>query len=128
MAQLVCREWHLVPKCVTSTWWCCRTPYLPTVEVVDTVCGSPYTTLWAGVVGLVEMGGRVYLRWKAGMFSKSSSHMWGNWYFPMFLLRDRSLTLMSIASLMVLVRVCDSLPPMEKLSNLVWWPQVLVWS
>ena len=30
-----------------------------------------------------------------------------------------SLTLMYIASLMVLVRVCDFLPTMEKLSNLV---------
>ena len=35
----------------------------------------------------------------------------------MFLSRDRSLTLKYIASLVVLARVCDSLPTLEKLSN-----------
>ena len=42
------------------------------------------------------------------MFNETSSHMWGSWYLPMLLLKDRSLTLMNISSLMVLVRVCDS--------------------
>ena len=68
----------------------------------------------------------VYLR--SGVFDKTSFHMWGNWYFPMFVLKDRSLTFMNVASLMVLARACDSLPRMEKSSNLVWWPEVLAWS
>ena len=62
------------------------------------------------------MGGMVYLRWRSGVLNKTSSHMWGSQYFTIFLLRD-GCTLMYIASLMVLVRVCDSLPKMEKLSN-----------
>ena len=46
----------------------------------------------------------------------------------MFLLSDGSLDLIYIAFLMVLVRLYDSLPTLEKLSTLVWWPVVLAWS
>ena len=46
--------------------------------------------------------------------------MWGSWYLPIFLLRDGSLTITYIASLMVLTRVCHSLPAMEKLSMMIW--------
>ena len=46
----------------------------------------------------------------------------------MFLLRDGSLILMDMASLMVLSMFCVSLPTMEKLSTLVSWPVVLAWS
>ena len=45
--------------------------------------------------------------------------MWGRWYLPTFLLRNRSLTLMYKASLMVLVILCASLLTMEKLSTLI---------
>ena len=43
----------------------------------------------------------------------------GSGYLPMFLLAGRSLTLMYIASLVVMLRICDSLPTVEKLANLV---------
>ena len=41
---------------------------------------------------------------------RTSSHIWGRWYLPMFLFRDGSLTLMSRASLIALVRFWSSLP------------------
>ena len=43
----------------------------------------------------------------------------GQMVLPNVLLSDGSLTLIYMASLMVLLMVCDSLPTMEKLSNLV---------
>ena len=77
-------------------WECCRTPNLSIVVIVDTVW-APYITLWAGDVGhtawaLVDIGWRVNLRWRSGMLNKTSSHTGGDWYFPIFLLRDGSLT------------------------------------
>ena len=48
--------------------------------------------------------------------------MCGSWYFPMFLLRDGSLTEMYMASLMVLVVPCASLLMMVKQSTLVGCP------
>ena len=33
-------EKHLVPGCKGPNWWCCRTPYLPIAEVVDTGKGG----------------------------------------------------------------------------------------
>ena len=47
------------------------------------------------------------------LLNKTSSYIGGSWYFAMFLLRDRSLTLMNMASLMVLLMVSDSLPTGE---------------
>ena len=44
-----------------------------------------------------------YLGWRAGMFSRTSSQMWGSWNLPTFQLRDGPLTLMYIACLMILV-------------------------
>ena len=41
----------------------------------------------------------------------------GNWYFPIFLLREGSLILMNMASLMVLETLCAFLATMEKLST-----------
>ena len=43
----------------------------------------------------------------------------GGWYLQVHLLRDGLLILRKMASLMVLVMVCDSLPTMEKLYNLI---------
>ena len=62
-----------------------------------------------------------YLRWRVGVSCRTSSQMWCNWYLPRFLLRDESLTLMNMASLMVLVTTCTSLPTMEMLSTLMQW-------
>ena len=59
---------------------------------------------------------------------RTSSHMWGRWYLPMFLFRDGLLTLMNIDYLINLERFCSSLPTMLKLSSVVVWPVVLLWS
>ena len=82
--------------------------------------------VWLSTVGGWSCG-RDYLRWKSGVLNRASSHMWDNWNLPMLLLRNGSLTLMYMASLMVLVMYM-SLPTVEKLSTLVWWPVVLVCS
>ena len=66
-----------------------------------------------------------YLRWKAAVSCRTSSQMWGSCNLPRFLLRDGSLTLMNIASLMVLVMLCTFKPSMEKLSTLIQCPKVL---
>ena len=94
------------------------------------MCGPPYylASWYCGLAQGPCKYGRVYLSWRSRALNKTSFNIWCNWYFPMFLLRDGSLTLTKIMSLMVLVRVCDSLPTIKKLSNLVWWCEVLAWS
>ena len=59
---------------------------------------------------------------------RTSSHIWGRWYLPMFLFRDGPLTLMHVDSLISLERFCSSLPTTLKLSSVVVWPEVLLWS
>ena len=51
----------------------------------------------------------------SGDLTSTSSQICGSWYLPIFLLRDGSLTLISIASLIVLVILWSSLPTMLKL-------------
>ena len=52
----------------------------------------------------------VYLILSAGEFTSTSSHMCCSWYLPIFLVRDGSLTLMRIASLMDMAVFWSSLP------------------
>ena len=59
---------------------------------------------------------------------RTSSHIWGRWYLPMFLFRDGSLTLMNKASFIALVRFWSSLPTIVKLLMLILWPEMLQWS
>ena len=59
----------------------------------------------------------VYLNLRSGVFDKTSSPIWDNWYFPVFVLRYGSLILQYMASLMVLTRLSDSLSTMKKLSS-----------
>ena len=66
-----------------------------------------------------------YLRQTAGVSCRTSYLMWGSRNLFRILLRDGSLTLMNIASSMVLVMLCTSLPTMERLSILMWCPVVL---
>ena len=54
--------------------------------------------------------------------------MYGSWNLPIFLLRDGSLTLINIASLMVLAIFWSSLPTMLKLPRDTSWPVMLWWS
>ena len=60
-----------------------------------------------------------YVIFSSGMLSRTSSHICGRWYLPTFLLRDRSLALMYIASFMAVLRFWSSFPTMLKFSNLV---------
>ena len=68
----LCKERHLLLKYIASKWWCWRTPYLPSIEVVDTVCG-PYITLWPSVVGLVQLD---LLTLKGGSFWGGDQGCW----------------------------------------------------
>ena len=89
---------------------------------------GPLHCQWAGVVDLVDLEGRTYLRWRSRVLNKTSSHVWGSWYLSMFLLRDGSFAPINMVSLMALGMVCDYLSTLEEKSNLVWCPEVLAWS
>ena len=72
------------------------------------------------------------MEWPLGQFNfnsdvvcRTSSHIWGKWYLPMFLFRDGSLTLMNRASLIALVRFWPSLPTIVKSLMLMLWPEML---
>ena len=65
------------------------------------------------------------LKCKAWKSCRILSQMWGTWNLPIFLLKDGSLTLKNIASLMFLVILCTSLPTVEKLSTLILCPALL---
>ena len=106
--------------CPSSKWYVLGTFHPDNVEGFS----------WFGSSGLLNKTYVLihHIRVEHYLLNQTSSYMWDNWNFPMFLLSDWSLTLIYIASLMVLVRVFYSLPMTEKLSNLVWWPEVLTWS
>ena len=53
------------------------------------------------------------------MLNKTSSHLCDSWYFPMSLLRDGSLILINMASMVVLAKLWDSLLTILKLSTFV---------
>ena len=69
-----------------------------------------------------------YFCHSSGLLHRTSFHMWGRWYLPMFLFRDGLLTLIYRASFMVLMRFWFSLPIMLKLSMLTSWPDLFEWS
>ena len=75
---------------------------------------------WVG--GLT--GVRVHCKWRA---SNTPSQMWGSWHLPRFLFNGWLLTLIHMASFMVLVMLCDSVSTIEKLSNLMMCPVVWEW-
>ena len=98
-------------------------PYLPQLR-----CACPLPIMWYGgwsIEGVMVV--LSYLSHSDGVSWRTSSHMWGSWYFPRFLSRDGSLTWMYIASLMVLVTTCSSLPTMLKHSSLTGCPLVWLW-
>ena len=70
----------------------------------------------------------VYLSLRSGVLNKTSSHMCNSWLFPMFLLMDRSSTLINMASLIVPVKLCGSLPTILKLSTEMGCPVALAWT
>ena len=88
--------------------------------------------LWSDVMTISDRwyGHRVlfYFSFSSGLLHRTSSHMWGKWYLPMFLFRDGLLTLIYRASFMVPMRFWSSLPTMLKLSMLTSWPDLFEWS
>ena len=104
---------------------------LPVADVVALVVDVISTHGWVGRCysqgGLMEkpLG---QFNFNSGNVYRTSSHIWGRWYLPMFLFRDGSLTLMNRASLIALIRFCSSLPTIVKLLMLMLWPEVLQWS
>ena len=80
------------------------------------------------LVADVNANGSVYFNFSSLLLIRTSSHIWGRWYLPMFLFRDGLLTLMNIDSLISLERFCSSLPTMLKFSSEVVWLVVLLWS
>ena len=54
----------------------------------------------------------IYFSFNSGDLTNTSSQICGSWYLPIFLFRDGSLTLISMASLMVLVMLWSSLSTM----------------
>ena len=71
---------------------------------------------------------RVYFNFSSEVLNGTSSHMCGRWNLPTFLFRDGLLTLINKASLIALFRFWSSLPTMLKLSILMSWPEMVVWS
>ena len=71
--------------------------------------------------------GSYYFSLSSEVLNRTSSHMWGRWYLPMFLFRDGLLTLTYRTSLMALMRFCSSLPTMLKFPKETWWPVVVKW-
>ena len=85
----------------------------------------------ADLITLVADGkatGSIYFNLSSVLFIRTSSHMWGRLYLPLFLFGDGLLTLMNIDSLISLERFCSSLPTMQKFSSVVVWPVMLPWS
>ena len=70
----------------------------------------------------------IYFNLSSVLFIRTSSHIWGRWYLPIFLFRGGLLTLMKIDSLISLERFCSSLPTLLKFSSEVVWPVMLLWS
>ena len=70
----------------------------------------------------------IYFCLSSVMLFRTSSHMWGSWYLPMFLFRDGLLILMYIASFISLMKLWSSLPTILKLSSAMVWPAILLWS
>ena len=79
-------------------------------------------------VSYVMIPGLGYFSLSSVMLFRTSSHTWGRWYLPMFLLRDGLLTLMYIASLISLFWLFSSLPTTLKLLIVVSWPVMKLWS
>ena len=60
--------------------------------------------------------GQSYFNLSSEVLRRTSSHMCGRWYLPMFLFRDGLLTLINNASFIKLLRFWSSLPTMLKFS------------
>ena len=100
-------------------WWQME---LATVGMCQCIRADVITLL----ADVIAMG--LYFIFSSVVLTRTSSHIWGRWYLPMFLFRDGLLTLIYIDSFINLERLCSSLPTILKLFNVVEWPVMLLWS
>ena len=68
-----------------------------------------------------------FFSFSSGIVNNILTHMCGRLYFPMFLFRVGLLTLINMASWMVLATLFSSLPRILKLSIDVLWPLMFWW-
>ena len=117
----MCEGRHMIPKGVWNPSGV--EAFLPeVVGVMHTVW--PLPPVWQKWGMWVHCWGN----WEDVTWDRETSlQMWNSWNLPMFLLKNGSLTLMCMASLMVLVMLCTSLSKMENLPTLMWCPEVLLW-
>ena len=97
--------------------------YLPGDRWIITAIGRCYCQVAYGIAT-----GSDNSKLSSGVLSRTSSHMCGRGYLPIFLIRDGLLTLMNNASFIHLFRFWSSLPTVLKFSMVTWWPVVLTWS
>ena len=124
-------DWQMLLPC----GWCyCH--YFLLFSLFWQLLLPPFVVLF-GRCCCLEADGIAYhgCRWQMQYFNfnsddlcRTSSHMWGRWYLPIFLFRDGSLTLMNRVSLIALVRFWSSLPIILKLLMVTLWPDMLQWS
>ena len=112
----------LVNLILISGSWCCRTMVCLGSDGIEPM-----------IVGGFRRYHHAWCYWhyfwcNSGDLASTSSQMCGSWNLPMFLLRDGSLTLINIASLMFLAILLSSLPTILKFSRDTSWPVVLLWS
>ena len=96
-------------------------------KVADGIAFHGGCGLWSDVI---TMSGRwnshwvilFYLSFSSGLLHRTSSHIWGRWYLPMYLFRD------GLHSFMVLMRFWSSLPIILKLSMVTSWTEMMEWS
>ena len=80
------------------------------IDVITTQGGYIVWQVLRPCVWLMELPQvSIYFKFSSEMLSRTSSHMWGRWYLPIFLLRDGLFALMYRASFMVLKRFWSSL-------------------
>ena len=117
--------------CHLMIWydWCDFVWQMLFAKVADGIAYQGGCGLWSDVI---TMSGRwnshwvtlFYFNFSSGLLHRTSSHMWGRWYFAMFLFRDGLLTLIYKASFMILMRFWSSLHTMLKLSMSTSWPDL----
>ena len=111
-------EWPLLHMlCALNFSYCCINFYGWQVQqllwqmlshILMNHVGRHYAKVADGIVTIVN--GWCYFNLSSEVLNRTSSQMWGRWYLPVFLFRDRLFTIMYIDSLVVLAMYW-SLPP-----------------
>ena len=94
---LICGRWndYFCDWLMLLPWWQME---LATVGMCQCI-KADVITLLADVIAM-----SLYFNFSSVLLTRTSSHIWGRWYLPMFLFRDGLLTLMYIDSLINLER------------------------